>query len=61
MNGTTVMPLLIVALIIWAGVFAFILGVEGRIRKLERRVTDAQRDADNVTAASLAAQKELGR
>jgi CcmD family protein len=36
------MPLLLVALLVWAGVFAFIFAVDRRVRDLERRVAARQ-------------------
>lgn len=35
---TGMMPLLIVALLIWAGVFIFMLGVDRKVSALERRL-----------------------
>ena len=42
MNGS-LMPLLSVALLIWFGVFAFVLFVDRRVSALEKRVEDAHR------------------
>ena len=38
----SMMPLLLVALLVWAGVFAFIFTVDRRVRDLERRVAARQ-------------------
>ncbi len=35
---TTMLPLLFVALLVWAGIFAFLLGTERRVARLERQV-----------------------
>lgn len=41
--NTAMLPLLFVALLIWAGVFVFLLGIERRVAVLERETTDAER------------------
>jgi hypothetical protein len=43
------MPLLIVALLIWAGVFAFIFGVDRRLSELEKRYSlhNGKNDTEN--------------
>lgn len=38
----TMLPLLIVALLIWAGVFAFVFGVDRRLSILEKRIADKE-------------------
>jgi CcmD family protein len=38
----SMLPLLLVALLVWAGVFAFIFAVDRRVRDLERRVSARQ-------------------
>ncbi|MBC8101894.1 MAG: CcmD family protein [Cytophagales bacterium] len=47
----SLIPLLMVALLIWFGVFAFILVVDRRVSALERRVEDAQRRLGERQAA----------
>ena len=47
------MPLLAVALIIWAGVFAFIWGVDNRVRVLEAKV-NALPAGDDTTSVEAA-------
>ena len=43
------LPLLFVALLIWAGVFVFLLGVERRVADLERQVdTDERLDGGRL-------------
>lgn len=37
-SASAMLPLLITALIVWAGLFAFLLVVDGRVRALERRL-----------------------
>ncbi len=39
------LPLLVVALLIWAGVFAFLLGMERRVAALERQVESEENSA----------------
>lgn len=34
----TMLPLLFVALLVWAGIFAFLLGTERRVAKLEQQI-----------------------
>ncbi|MBC7807228.1 MAG: hypothetical protein H7145_13895 [Akkermansiaceae bacterium] len=34
----TMLPLLFVALLVWAGIFAFLLGTERRVARLEQHV-----------------------
>jgi CcmD family protein len=41
---SSMLPLLIVALIVWAGVFAFIFGVDRKVSALERRLEELRRD-----------------
>ena len=40
-----VIAMMVVPLVIWAGVFAFMLSVDRRVRALERRVQERQSDA----------------
>lgn len=37
------LPLLFVALLIWAGVFVFLLGIERRVGDLERQTSEMER------------------
>ncbi|MBC8139081.1 MAG: hypothetical protein H8F28_24675 [Fibrella sp.] len=34
----TMLPLLFVALLVWAGIFVFLIGTERRVARLERQV-----------------------
>jgi CcmD family protein len=40
---TDMLPLLIVALLVWAGVFAFIFSVDRKISDIEKRINDRSR------------------
>jgi hypothetical protein len=47
---SNMLPLLIVALLVWAGVFAFIFAVDKKITAIEKRIADrprAQRPEDD--------------
>lgn len=47
----SMMPLLVVALLIWAGVFVFMLGVDRKVSALERRLgMDEDRRRNRVSA-----------
>jgi hypothetical protein len=52
-------PLLLTALLIWAGVFAFVLGLERKVAALEKRLAALPPAADEP--ARRAATEELGR
>jgi CcmD family protein len=47
-------PLLTVALIVWAGVFLFILSVDRRLRDVERRVRECAEKADTKPGKEMA-------
>ena len=40
---STMLPLLIVALLVWAGVFAFIFAVDKKITAIEKRIAERPR------------------
>ena len=42
----SMMPLLLVALLVWGGVFAFIFAVDRRVRELERRVAEQRQSGE---------------
>ncbi len=41
------LPLAIVAILIWAGVFAFVYMVDKKIAVIERRLEDREREREN--------------
>ena len=42
----TLLPLAIVAILIWAGVFAFVYMVDKKIAAIERRIEDRERERE---------------
>jgi len=40
--NTGMLPLLGVALLVWGGIFVFLMGLERRVANLERQVTDEE-------------------
>lgn len=46
MTTVAMLPLLIVALLIWAGVWAYLWSVDRRVRALEQRLTNAARRSE---------------
>lgn len=52
-------PLLLTALLIWAGVFAFVFGLERKVAALEKRVAALPPAGDEPSRRAAA--EELGR
>jgi len=54
-------PLLIVALLVWVGVFGFLLVVDNRVKALERRIAESESDKVSANGQDFAGKASVQR